>query len=266
MNGEVPLPGGNMNDDVVRAGNTVRRAASPQSATIQRLLAHVTECGVDWVPQPLGFDDAGREVWSFIPGEVVHGEPDFRESPLVLADVAAALREWHDATATFARSDQDVWAAHEPVPAGRGAARQEVIAHNDFAPYNHVFRGGTFVGAIDFDVCYPATREWDLAWTVYRYVYLPAFAALQAAPAQGWGDLTPTMANRIVMECALAAQTFARSYGGVAVHDCIVQAPARLRSMSVWCGRQRSPEHRAWGQMYAAHARWLEAVASRVSD
>ena len=38
---EVALAGGNMNDGVVRLGDTVHRTASPQSETIQRLLRHV---------------------------------------------------------------------------------------------------------------------------------------------------------------------------------------------------------------------------------
>lgn len=247
-----------MNAAVVRIGNTVHRTASPQSATIQRLLAHVRRRGVSWVPQPLGFDESGREMLSFVCGEVAHGEPDFRHQPQVLTDVASALRQWHDATADFAPRPDDVWMAHEPLP---GA---DVIAHNDFAPYNHVFRDGRFVGAIDFDVCYPATRQWDLAWTIYRYVYLPAFATQTSASAQGWGDLTPSAAEGIAVACADPAAIFARGYGGVSPQDCIAAGPARIYSMAAWCKRQRSPAHRAWGQMYAAHARWLKSVAASI--
>ncbi|WP_430868107.1 phosphotransferase [Demequina aurantiaca] len=254
---EIPLAGGNVNDAVVRVGETVHRAASPQSATIQRLLHHLRERGVEWVPEPLGFDDEGREVLGFIAGEVAHGEPDFRSNTLLLTDVARALRQWHDATVSFPREPGDVWIAHDAV------ANPEVVAHNDFAPYNHVFRAGRFVGAIDFDVCYPASREWDLAWTLYRYVYLPEFAPL--APAAGgsspgeWPDLTDLQAATIEANCAPAAATFMGAYGS-APAGVLGAMPARLRSMAAWCAGQDSAAHRAWGHMYAAHARWIEAL------
>ena len=48
----------------------------------------------------------------------------------------------------------------------------EVICHNDFAPYNCVFRDGHLVGIIDFDSGSPGTRLWDIAYAVYRFVPL----------------------------------------------------------------------------------------------
>ena len=224
------------------------------------------------MPEPLGFDESGREVLRFIPGEVSHGEPDYRKSPEVLVAVAHALRQWHDATATFPRSERDVWLAHEPVPnppmpvpgkSGPVAVWQQVIAHNDFAPYNHVFRNGRFVGAIDFDVCYPASRAWDLAWTVYRYVYLPAFAPLEVTDGAVWPEVTDYQAGSIARTCAPAAATFARGYGDVSAAELIALAPTRLASMASWCAVQESPFHHAWGHMYAAHARWMNTLASR---
>lgn len=277
---EVPLAGGNMNAAVVRArdlslGDTVRRQASPQSATIQRLVAHVRERGVTWVPEPLGFDAEGREVWRYIEGEVAPSEADFRADAAIVTDVARALRQWHDATASFPRSSADVWVPHGDVPGGDTArkgviapddtARNGVIAHNDFAPYNHVFRDGQFVGAIDFDVCYPATREWDLAWTLYRYVYLPALVPLAPAQGEPWPLLPSATAHQIADDCAAPAATFMGAYLGaepveVSTLDVLTTIRARLESMAAWCGEQASPAHRGWGLMYAAHARWMTAV------
>jgi Ser/Thr protein kinase RdoA (MazF antagonist) len=88
-----------------------------------------------------------------------------------------------------------------------------IIVHNDFAPYNHVFSDGGFVGAIDFDTCYPASREWDLAWTLYRYVYLPGFASLAPAKDEYWSILPPSQARRIAEDCTSAAATFMAAYG-----------------------------------------------------
>ena len=66
---EVVLSGGNMTP-VVRVGDTVRRAAGPWTPTIHALLRHVRAAGFDAVPEPLGIDEKGREILSFVPGRV----------------------------------------------------------------------------------------------------------------------------------------------------------------------------------------------------
>ncbi|WP_418277946.1 hypothetical protein ACNHYB_08285 [Isoptericola jiangsuensis] len=65
----VELGGGNVSD-VVRIGDTVHRTAGPWTPTIHALLAWVRAQGVDVVPAPLGVDAEGREVLSWLPGEV----------------------------------------------------------------------------------------------------------------------------------------------------------------------------------------------------
>lgn len=49
-----------------------------------------------------------------------------------------------------------IWQSPAKVP-------EEVICHNDFAPHNLAFDEGRLVGAIDFDMCSPGPRLWDLA-------------------------------------------------------------------------------------------------------
>ena len=55
---------------VVRVGDTVRRPVRPFTATIQTYLKHLHDRGFHEAPRPLGYDDQGREVLSFVEGDV----------------------------------------------------------------------------------------------------------------------------------------------------------------------------------------------------
>ena len=54
----------------VRVGDTVRRPLRPFSLTVQAYLAHLRDAGFTGAPLPLGVDEQGREVLSFVPGDV----------------------------------------------------------------------------------------------------------------------------------------------------------------------------------------------------
>jgi Phosphotransferase enzyme family len=162
---EIALSGGNMTP-VVRVGDTVRRAAGPWTPTVHELLRHVRAAGFDLGPEPLGIDEHGREILSFVPGEVaVYPLPDFVLADATLVRVARALRAYHDATVDLVDLPGAVWRwpAHAPA---------EVICHNDFAPYNMAFADGELTGVIDFDLASPGPRVWDMAYTAYRFVPL----------------------------------------------------------------------------------------------
>lgn len=178
---EQELTGGNTTA-VVRIGDTVHRAAGPWTPTIQRLLAHVRAGGLTEVPEPLGLDDQGREVVSFLPGDVP-GWPasEWLWSERVLADAGRLLRRFHDATAGFAMSDAE-WRLPASEPA-------EVICHNDAAPYNMVFRDGRLVGLIDVDTASPGPRILDLAYLAYRIA--PFSSDAFAGAAYDVGHLDP---------------------------------------------------------------------------
>lgn len=162
---EVVLSGGNMTP-VVRVGDTVRRAAGPWTPTIHALLRHVRAAGFDAVPEPLGIDEQGREVLSFVPGRVAtYPLADHVWADRTLVAVARTLRTYHDASASFAVPAGAVWQwpAREPA---------EVICHNDFCPYNLTFEDERLTGVIDWDLASPGPRVWDMGYTAYRFVPL----------------------------------------------------------------------------------------------
>jgi aminoglycoside phosphotransferase (APT) family kinase protein len=77
------------------------------------------------------------------------------------------LRGFHEVTRDFQHFPSDHWQVpeliREPV---------EVVCHNDFSPYNTVYRDGLPVSMFDFDVAAPGPRVWDLAFAVYRFTHL----------------------------------------------------------------------------------------------
>mgnify|MGYP000250605409 CR=1 FL=1 len=172
------LAGGIANATVVRIGDRVHRAAGPHTSTVHRLLAHLRAHGLDWVPAQHGFDGEGREVLDFVPGEVAHGDHPAVWTDETLVTVASALRQWHDAAASFERTPGDTWWRESIEPT-------ETVCHGDFAPYNHVFLDGRLAGVIDFDTCVPAPRLWDLGYAAYRYVPLIPGRADAVADGEG---------------------------------------------------------------------------------
>lgn len=53
------------------------------------------------------------------------------------------------------------------LPTGR--TQRASLCQGDFAPYNCVFRDGDAVGVIDFDAAHPASRDWGIAYALYRF-------------------------------------------------------------------------------------------------
>ncbi|MEU4384774.1 aminoglycoside phosphotransferase family protein [Promicromonospora sp. NPDC023805] len=178
---EQELTGGNITG-VVRIGDTVHREAGPWTPTVQRLLAHVRAAGMTEVPEPLGLDDQGREIVSYLPGDVPGWPaPAWLWSEGVLVEAGRLLRRFHDATAGFPRSDA-VWRLPAAEPA-------EVICHNDAAPYNMVFRDGRLTGLFDLDTASPGPRVRDLAYLAYRIA--PFSSDAFAGAAYDVGHLDP---------------------------------------------------------------------------
>jgi glycopeptide antibiotics resistance protein len=232
------LPGGNM-AGAVRIGDTVRKPHLPQSETVQRLVRHVRAHGVTWAAEPLGTDENGDDVWRYIPGGVSHDDPHDGYPGVVIEEVARRLREWHDATTTFQRGPRDVWFWPGKLP-------DEVICHVDFAPYNHVFDNGRFVGAIDFDLCYPGPRLWDLAYTAYRYVPL--------TPDADAGVLARRLSRLDGFMAAYGGDDAAVTYSREQLLGYVVP---RLIAMVEWCEQQDSSDRQRDAVMYRAHAGFI---------
>lgn len=173
---EIPLTGGNVAAGVVRVGDTVRRPAGPWTPAVHALLDHLWSVGFRGAPRPLGIDDQGREVLTFVPGTVPWpAHFDLLEPRERLARVGRLLRDLHDAAAGFTPPPDARWNVLIP------ADRDEQIVHHDPAPWNLVV--GDRWALIDWDSAGPGSRLWDVAYAVHGFVPLSAHADWQRADA-----------------------------------------------------------------------------------
>jgi hypothetical protein len=167
---ETRFPDGNLSD-VVRRGDTVRRATGPWSPAVHSLLRHLEAVGFDGAPRFLGLDELGREVLSFVEGATL--APDVRGlDDEVLADVGRLLRRYHDAAASFVPPADAAWQFGVGAPTSG-----EVVCHNDAGPWNVVVRDGEPRALIDWDLAAPAPRTWDVAYALWRFAPLYRNAA-----------------------------------------------------------------------------------------
>ena len=172
---EIPLDGGS-HSTVVRVGQTVRRGSRPWSSAVLDLLEHLEHEGFAGAPRALGFDDQGREILTYIEGEVAlfgpfvpdqggrfdRRLPDFVWSDRALVHLGALIRAYHDAAATFAWAGRDwMFEPRQPV---------ETVCHNELFPWNTVFRSGVPVAFIDWDTAAPGPRARDLGLAAWYWV------------------------------------------------------------------------------------------------
>ncbi len=185
----VRLTGGNVGG-AVRVGHTVRRPAGPWTPAVHALLDHLAVRGLDGVPTALGIDVRGREVVSYLPGQV--SDPGVGRVPdEQVEEMMRWLRRYHDAVADFAPPAGAVW-RNVSAPMRPG----QIICHNDVAPYNVVREEGRFVGVIDWDMAGPGHRVEDLAFAAWNGVPLhddqPTEESLRRllllVDAYGWSD------------------------------------------------------------------------------
>ncbi len=158
MEGEIPLDGGRVTKGVVRVGDTVRRPPTFNSPFVHKLLEHLAASGFDAAPRSEGCDELGRDVFTYIDGDVPrdlswHGDD-------VLIRAARLIRRYHDATEGLVAS-----------PAAR-AVGLEVVCHNDLSPCNFVFRSGRPMAIIDFDTASPGPRLHDLGYAAWAWLDL----------------------------------------------------------------------------------------------
>jgi hypothetical protein len=184
----------------VRVGDTVRRPTGPWTPAVHALLDYLAD-RVPCVPRVFGFDERGREILSFLPGDVVDVETETLTRGQIVAVVSWA-RAFHETVAGF--SHPGPWRFF-PV------ADATLIGHNDIAPYNVCFAGDELVGVFDWDLSGPSTPLLELAFIAWNCVPL-------------WRDIGPKAA-------AGRLQVIAASYGGPGPREILCAVPGRIQTM-----------------------------------
>ncbi len=121
---ELPLAGGmGSGGAVVRVGDTVRRPIRPQSEAVALFLRHLEAVGFEGAPRHLGADDRGREVLTWIEGDVgVPPFPAWVADEQLLLGVARLQRALHQAASTFVAAARRHLGSGEP-------ARARAVGH-----------------------------------------------------------------------------------------------------------------------------------------
>jgi len=187
---EEPLGGGNNAREVVRVGDTVRRARDAGSGFAAGVLTYLESAGYPYAPRFLGVDDHGRDILSYIPGRTTD-HPGQRADGAYMSG-GAMLRLLHETTA------------------GHGlAAGRECVVHGDPGPFNTIFRRGLPVAFIDWSSSRPGDQLEDLGYMAWTWciqsqggVPIGEQARHLRELRDGYGDIEP----EILLDAVVASQ------------------------------------------------------------
>ncbi len=124
---------------------TVRRPTNDGSLVVSSLLQHLERVGFDASPRFLGVDDQGRQVTSFIEGDVFVA-PDWQErdddNARAIGLVAGLIKDLHVASADFVAPPGSSPVRPLPLPG-------TTWSHGDVGYQNVVYRKNRPVALID---------------------------------------------------------------------------------------------------------------------
>ncbi|MGW0801605.1 aminoglycoside phosphotransferase family protein [Nonomuraea sp. NPDC002799] len=234
---EIPLAGGDVTEGVVRARDTVRRPIGPNAPLVHALLRHLEEVGFAGTPRFLGVDAAGREVLTFVPGEVAgRPRPEWIADERRLASVGRLVRDYHDAVAGFVLPEgvRPALGFTEspgipPVP----SYPVELVGHMDYTPDNIVFRDGVAAALIDFDVARPVSRVDEMVNTMLYW-----------APLADPADADPLLRE---VDVPRRCRILADAYGMPDADRARAVEVAVLRTRRSWFSMKQLAEERGGG-------------------
>jgi hypothetical protein len=261
---EIPLAGGDVTEGVVRVGDTVRRPVGPHSPLVHALLTHLESVGFEGAPRFLGVDGSGREVLSYIDGEVAgRPRPPWFADETRLASIGRLVRGYDDAAASFTPPPGvllDPPAEPPGIPAAP-AYPPELVGHVDITPENVIFRNGLAYALIDFDLAKLATRVEEMF-----------NAMMWWAPLSDPRDVDPLLRD---VDVPRRSRILADEYGLSGTDRERIMEVGMLRTRRAWyLMKQRAETHgggwqRMWdegvGDVIKRREAWLDQHASTLT-
>jgi hypothetical protein len=229
-------------------GGTVRRPHQPQSLAVADYLDHLERVGFDASPRYLGRDRAGRDVLTYLEGDVPGDPPEgWAADDGLLGSVARLVRRLHEASAGYA-ADRGFAA-----PVGSAWCRDlvrvevpiadpepELVSHADVTPQNVVVREGVAVGLVDFDLTGPVTRLLEVYNTAMHWV-----------PLRPPEDIWPSWRSVVDQDARL--RLFADAYGLSGAERVALPDLGIARADVTWLRMKASAEQLGggWARMWA---------------
>ena len=142
-----------MTAQVVRRGEFVHRTPCKNAAFVHQVLEFLEAGGVEGVPRYRGLDQQGREVLTFLPGQVPPDLGFFTQAQCCQA--VERMKAFHSCLRDFP-----------------GCPPGWIVCHNDLSPCNYVFQEGRPVGIIDWDAAAFGHPLDDLAYALWLWLDL----------------------------------------------------------------------------------------------
>ena len=118
---------------------------------MRMLLRHLEARGFAGAPKSLGSDSSGRDILTYLPGDVPPDLGNFSTAQIEAG--ARLLRALHDASLGL-----------------EGLGPREVVCHGDASPCNCVFRDGLPYAFIDFDAAHVGDRREDIGYAAWLWL------------------------------------------------------------------------------------------------
>ena len=239
---------------ILKRGNTIHRPVSWWTPAVHDLLHYLESVDFPHSPRVLGFDEGGREVLTFLPGE--SGKDGWKKITTNegLRKYAQLLRRYHDAVAGYRPAASAEWAY-----ATGGVNPGELLCHGDFGPWNLVWQGEEPVGILDWDLVTPAAPLHDI---LYCLEYAAPFRDDETTLSWHHFSQVPDRKQRI--------EVFTSAYGIPAILDVTAQVARLQRTVAQFMvhladrGMQPQKDWVANGALADAEcqAQWTEAHTS----
>ena len=239
---------------VTRVGNTVRRPTGRWTPAVHSLLRHLEKAGLAEIPRVLGMDEDGREMLTYLPGEVANRPwPAILRTEGGLAQAGAFLKRYHAAVEDYVPPEGIEW--YVPDLSWQPG---QCIRHGDMAPWNTLWSDGKLTGVIDWDFAAPGEQLDDVAQFAWHGVPLRGSLWRQAG-----FDTEPDLKARLKTLCA--------AYGAdpAAVVDALIRVQAEeVRRINRFGCSEVEPWTFFKEQGYAAEIetekKWLESNRRRI--